>query len=343
MTGHVTDGPAALADGVLDDLDLDVIAALQHAPRASFDTLARAVDASARTVIRRYRRLVGDGLLRVICEVDWSVFAESVPVNLWVRAAPGRMHEVAAALVERDDTTYVTFCSGRADVFCMLHPLTRRATADALVTDLPRLDAIAAVEHEWVLRRLRSTADWRIPRLDADAVQALVPQREHRAVDDRPPELGNVERTLIDLLRYDARLPLADLARALDVPESRARRLATHLFDSGLLRPRVEIEPALLGYPVEAVLSLRCPPAAIPGLLDRLGAHPSTRFLGLTAGTATVTCVAVFRGEWELADLLIGPLVAAEETATVECSLQLEVLKRYWTPRPVRSSGSRTG
>jgi DNA-binding Lrp family transcriptional regulator len=51
---------------VLDQLDRQLIRALQLDPRAAFSRIADVLEVSEQTVARRYRRLRGDGYLRVL-------------------------------------------------------------------------------------------------------------------------------------------------------------------------------------------------------------------------------------------------------------------------------------
>jgi DNA-binding Lrp family transcriptional regulator len=321
------------AESVLDDQDLDLVATLQLAPRAPFDVIARALETSARTVGRRFARLVDSGILRMICEVDWALLAEGVPANVWIRTVPGRIHDVARALADRADTTYVAVSSGRGDVFCVLHGMTRAATTRALTVELPQLDGVASVQTEWVLKRLVSSASWRLPRLSAEQVEVLSPHV--MPVGDGPApgtrrDLTKFERDTAALLRQDARLPFADIARTLSISESRARRTVTAMIETGLLRPRVEIDPPRLGYAIEVVLSLGCRPDTTDAVAAKITAHPATRFLGITAGTSIMTYHGVFGCERELADFLVHGLNSFGGVTTVECSVQGEVFKRYW-------------
>ncbi|MFD2420283.1 Lrp/AsnC family transcriptional regulator [Amycolatopsis pigmentata] len=329
-------------EGNLDEVDLDLIAALQHAPRAPFDLLARTLGSSARTVARRYGRLVEDGLMSVICELDWSLLAEGVPVNVWIRTEPGQAQAVAEALVDRSDTTYVAICSGRGDVYAVLHGMTRDATTRALVVELPGISGVRGLRTEWVLRRLTSSAAWRLKRLSRAQEESLVTQTN--VVDETGThQFGALERKIAALLREDARLPYADIARSLDITESRARRTATDMFSTGLLRPRVEVEPRELGFQIEAVLSISCHPNATSRLGAALASHPATRFLGITGSSAMLTYDGVFHSEGELADFLTGGFDRDNDITAVECSLQLEILKRYWTARSPRGpSGGRS-
>ncbi|WP_051165730.1 Lrp/AsnC family transcriptional regulator [Amycolatopsis orientalis] len=316
-------------DGVLDDIDLDLVAALQHAPRAPFDVLARVLDSSARTVGRRYGRMLDDGLLRVICEVDWSLLAEGPPAHVWLGTEPGRSRAVAEALVRRDDTTHVALASGRGEVYAVVHGMTRGATARALLDAIPAVPGIRSMRTESALRRLTSSAAWRLRRLTREQEEALA-MHAGVAAEESGGELGPLEREVAAVLRDDARTSYSDVARALDISESRARRVATSMFGSGLLRPRVEIEPGKLGYQVEAVLGISCPPAATARLGAAIAAHPATRFLALTAAASTFVFDGVFRGEEDLAEFVSGGFPGSDEVTAVECTLQLEVLKRYW-------------
>ncbi|WP_409185235.1 Lrp/AsnC family transcriptional regulator [Amycolatopsis sp. VS8301801F10] len=313
-------------DGVLDGIDLDLVAALQHAPRAPFDVLARVLDSSARTVGRRYGRMLDDGLLRVICEVDWSLLAEGPPAHVWLGTEPGRAREVAEALVRRDDTTHVALAAGRGEVYAVVHGMTRAAAARALVDEIPAMPGIRSVRTESALRRLTSSAAWRLRRLTREQEEMLA----GTAVEESGAELGPLEREVAAVLRDDARTPYSDVARVLDISESRARRVATAMFGSGLLRPRVEIEPGKLGYRVEAVIGISCPPSATARLGAAIAAHPTTRYLALTAASSTFVYDGVFRGEADLADFVSGGFPGSDDVTAVECTLQLEVLKRYW-------------
>ncbi|MGW7022222.1 Lrp/AsnC family transcriptional regulator [Streptomyces decoyicus] len=324
-----------MEETVIDEIDLDLIAALQIAPRASFDVLARVLDSSARTVARRYARLVDEGAMRVICEIEWSLLAEGLPATVWIGTDPGRAPEVARALAARADTPFVSLASGAADVFCMLHGPTRADTTRALTTELPAVPGIRTLRTEWMLRRLTSTSAWRLPRLASDQIAALAGQNTvQRAAHPRDTPLTGLERDTVAALRHDARMPFSALARTLDITESRARRTVAALLESGLLRPRVEIDPRDIGYAVEVVLSIGCRPGAVQRLAVSLADHPATRFLALTAAASVFTYGGVFRDEEHLADFLTGGFEGSEEATSLECSLQIEVLKRYWTARP---------
>ena len=54
----------------LDTLDLKIIQGLQVGPRLPFARIAEVIGVSEQTVARRYRRLRGDGIMRVVAMVN---------------------------------------------------------------------------------------------------------------------------------------------------------------------------------------------------------------------------------------------------------------------------------
>lgn len=326
-----------MADAVLDDLGHDLVGALQHAPRAPFELIGKVIDATPRTVGRRYNELVHLGLLRVTGEVDWSVQAAvPPPVHLWIRTAPGMTHSVAADLVRRSDTTFVAVATGHGDVFCTLHGTTDSMAARALTVDIPALAGVVSTSTEWVIRRLTSSSAWRLQRLSNEQVSALrngpTPHESIRRGQRR--KLGDIEISAVKMLLGDARVPFSKVADMLQISESRARRLVTSVLETGVIRPRVEIEPRLLGHRLEVVLSIQCDPRHIEPLALLLTRHSSARFVTMTAGTATFIFQGVFRDEDDLAHFVSNDLGGTDNVGVtnLECSVLLEVVKRYWMP-----------
>ena len=83
------------AEHSTDDADLDLVAALQIAPRAPLNTVAEILETSASTATRRLQRLQDLGLLRFICTVHWSLLTTGNPYAVWIRCRPGMISEVA--------------------------------------------------------------------------------------------------------------------------------------------------------------------------------------------------------------------------------------------------------
>ncbi len=87
------------------------------------------------------------------------------------------------------------------------------------------------------------------------------------------------------------------MSRELGIGQSTAYRVTQSLLQRGLVRPRVEIEPALLGYALEAVVALTVSPGGMREAARTLARHPSARYVSTNAGAFSVVHQGVFRDE----------------------------------------------
>ncbi|MFJ2216733.1 Lrp/AsnC ligand binding domain-containing protein [Streptomyces sp. NPDC101062] len=328
---------------LLDDVDLDLVAALQLAPRTPVNALAEVLDSSPSTIARRLARLRAERLLRVVGRLDWPLITTENPRQVWITCEPGRSQEVARRILELAEVQTLLLTTGSADLYCSVYPLLGTDIFDLLTHRLPGIPGIVSTESQLVLRAYTMGQSWRLHRLSEEQTGRL---REHavQITQERrtsPDELSELERRTLELMVDNGRIPAADIARELDVSRSTAYRTSQALLESGALWPRVEIEPALLGYPLTALLSLTVLPQAIPRLLDTLGGHPSARYVSMVAGSTSVIHHGVFRDEEDLADFITTDLGAFPEVTRVNTCVGVRVLRRHWTARDGVRLGSR--
>ncbi|MDA3629249.1 Lrp/AsnC family transcriptional regulator [Saccharopolyspora sp. WRP15-2] len=326
-------------DFALDDLDLDLVSALQEAPRAPINALADAVGSSPTTVGRRLQRMHAEQVLRVIGQLDWTLVSDTHPRHVWITTAPGRLQDVARQVAEIPEAQYVAMATGRADVYCTVRPLGRDSVKDLLTQRLPSVPGVVSTQSDLVLKPFGRAEAWRIDRLDAAQRAVLDPYRIEAQESVAPQALSGQEWEATRLLHADARLTSSDLSRALGVSQSTAHRLIAGLLERQVVRPRVEVEPGLLGFHLEVALSLSTEPGSTEEVGQALGRHPSARYVSMVAGNATVIHQGVFRGEEHLADFLSHDLAVLPGIRSVEVSVVLDVLRRYWINR----SGHRLG
>jgi DNA-binding Lrp family transcriptional regulator len=317
---------------ILDPGDLDLIAALQIAPRAGVQVLSSALGVSAGTVSRRMARLRDRHGLRVVGQVPWWIDSDATPHHVWISTTPGHTDSVAGAIASLDEAQFVATTTGRADVYCILHPA-RRVDAPALLTStLPSIAGVAGSHSELGLHKYLSGASWRLDRLRPDQERQLGEHR-HGEPPTGPVRLTSEEQAVAAVLQRDGRASSAEVAREIGRSGSTAYRVTQSLLDRGLVQPRVEIEPALLGYPLEVVVALSTSAGAMHAVADAVSRHPSARYVTTVAGTSSVIHHGLFRHEDDLAEFLAHEVGRHREVNRFEVSVVLRVLTRYWTPR----------
>ncbi|WP_247197080.1 Lrp/AsnC family transcriptional regulator [Streptomyces sp. GESEQ-35] len=320
----------------LDEDDLDLVAALQHAPRAPLSLLADVLGVSASTAGRRLARLESDRLLRVIGQLDWSVSGEGNPWHVWVTAEPCRAPEVARRLADLPETSHVWVTAGQWDVYCSVQPARRDRTTELLTRSIPAIPGVRSARSELILSAATKSDSWRLPRLAPDQVRHL---SRHASQDEpmgTPPHHSGItddEQRTLRLLAADGRMTTAQVSRELGIGQSTAYRTTQSLLQRGLVRPRVEIEPGLLGYALEVAITLTVSPSAMREVARTLAQHPSARYVTTTAGISCVVHHGVFTDEDSFAEFLTRDLADLPGVTSFDVSVVLDALRRHWLDR----------
>ncbi|QKH35995.1 Lrp/AsnC family transcriptional regulator [Achromobacter pestifer] len=321
----------SLAPG-LDDTDLACLIALQADPRASWRELGAATGIAERTVARRIKRLMDADALRVIAELDPLAAGRGVVLHAWVRCRSGRVPEVADQLARLDISQLVVTLAGSADLMAELTLADAADMPDVVTRVLPSIDGVEHVEARLVLRPFRRAGQWRI--------QAQTGCAAAEATAAQPPAaLTDAEQRMVAYLMRDGRASLAELAEQAGVSEPTAQRLLHNMVERRALSFRVEVEPALVGFPVEAVISVQVRPQAVDALAAHLALDPNTRCLFGTSGASQLFWHVLCRDSLHLWDVVTRRLGELDGVLNSEVGVVMRAHKRCGIVR----AGARLG
>ncbi|MEW1635581.1 Lrp/AsnC family transcriptional regulator [Streptomyces sp. NPDC093801] len=313
----------------LDAFDQALAQALSIDGRAPFSRLAEVLEVSDQTVVRRYHRLRGNGLLRV---VGLPVGGRVGLFESWVRVqcAPDAAVAVAEALARRPDIAWVTLNSGGTEIHCMTRARTREDRDALLLEKLPRTRRVTAISAHTVLRKyIGGPGVWAaLKGLRPDQVEALRPPPPAPEYEEARYTLDGAELALLAVLRQDGRAGYPELARASGLSESTARRRLERLRECGAVYFDVEVIPEHLGYEADASLLLTVPPARLAEVGAALGSHPEVPFAAAITGAANLLAVVVCRDTDALYTYLTERIGAVPGIGQVEVIPNLRTLKR---------------
>ncbi|EKU48824.1 Lrp/AsnC family transcriptional regulator [Brevibacterium casei] len=314
----------------LDSLDLTLVAALQHAPRAPLTVLADVMETSASTVSRRLSRLLDDQLMRITSSVNWSLRGTGHPTVLWIDTRPELTRSVAAALADLPEAQSVYIVTGDSTIRCLLHPPADGTVAGFVLDVIPQIPGVERISSNGILASSARSADWMVPGvLDADQVALLAEARAPGGAET-PPQLRPTELGVVDLLVGNGRATAVQIAEELGITRVTAARALESVLGSGLVRPRIDIEPRHLGYPVEVFAQISCAPSAIADLVVELGKHPNVRTAAMTAGSVAVAVQANVASETALYEFVTADLGGIDGITDVRLSTNLVTVKRNW-------------
>ena len=305
----------------LDDTDLACLVALQAEPRASWRELGAATGIPERTVARRIKRLMDAAALRVIAEPDPLATGRGVVLHAWVRCRSGRVPDVAERLAALDSCQLAVTLAGSADLMAELTLADAADMPDVVTRVLPSIDGVEHVEARLVLRPFRRAGQWRI-QAQPDGAAA------EPAAAQPPAALTDAEQRMVAYLMRDGRASLAELAEHASVSEPTAQRLLHNMVERRALSFRVEVEPALVGFPVEAVISVQVRPQAVDALAAHLALDPNTRCLFGTSGASQLFWHVLCRDSLHLWDVVTRRLGELDGVLNSEVGVVMRAHKR---------------
>ncbi|SDN30287.1 transcriptional regulator, AsnC family [Streptomyces sp. cf386] len=320
---------------IFDELDLQLLDALEVNARASFARLGEVLGVSDQTVARRYRRLCAEGGLRVVAVRD----AERLGQDQWMlrlRCVPDSAQAIADALAQRPDTNWIGIASGGTEVIFGTRPRSPGDRDDLLLGKLPRTPRVLEIRaHQMLHRFYGGPTGWLSKfRVLADDQKAALRNDTVRAAG--PARIDPEDEPLVAALERDGRAGYPELQRVTGRSESTVKRRLAALLASGAVYIDVEYHSETIGYPVAAVLWITTTPAALASVGKALATHDEIAHAAATAGPCSIVATAVIRNTADLYTYLSGPLGRLDGLQHVESSVFLRRVKQLTYQRPAR-------
>ena len=98
-------------------------------------------------------------------------------------------------------------------------------------------------------------------------------------------EMDDLDRRIMRLLRPNARRSYASIARAVGVSEPTVRNRVDRLVKNGAIFPMARVNPAAIGFPVDAMVGIRVNRGYAKGVGARLAAMENVAYVGYTTGS----------------------------------------------------------
>ena len=133
-------------DRRLDETDRAIIGLLQHDGRLPYREIARQLGIAEGTVRLRANRLTRSGALTVVAIADPFRLGYRVLAFSLLNVLPDRQQAVIDALVSWDEVTYISSCTGRADLYAQLVCRDHDHLWELLYERMPAVGGITASE-----------------------------------------------------------------------------------------------------------------------------------------------------------------------------------------------------
>jgi Lrp/AsnC family transcriptional regulator for asnA, asnC and gidA len=142
--------------------------------------------------------------------------------------------------------------------------------------------------------------------------------------------LDDLDRRLMEVLQADGRRPFTEIATAFGVPESTIRARYKAMVDRGMLKVIAVADPLKVGYPLMAMIGVRCTPAALLNTAAALEALPEVSYCVIVAGAYDLLIEVVCQDNDALLAFLTDRLRAIEGVLETETFVYLRILKQNY-------------
>jgi Lrp/AsnC family transcriptional regulator, regulator for asnA, asnC and gidA len=159
----------------LDRVDRQIITALTEDGRLPSAEIARRVgDISERAVRYRIDRLTRAGVMRVTAVVNPQTLGFAVVGDILIDVAPGRLHDVAAHVVEFENVSYVAGSVGEGDLSIQVLARDAEELLRFVNEVIGKVPGVARTKVAIVPWKLKDVYQWRVP---AEATEAAAEGR----------------------------------------------------------------------------------------------------------------------------------------------------------------------
>jgi DNA-binding Lrp family transcriptional regulator len=139
-------GEPTIPAHAVDEQDLGIIHALQHDARSSNRSIAAALAVSEGTVRARLRRMETSQLIRIRAVSDLAAFGMNCTAMVGVRAANGRIAEVADGLLAMNGIAVIVQSLGDFDFILTILTTSRDVLLDMVLRGIQGLDGVGSTE-----------------------------------------------------------------------------------------------------------------------------------------------------------------------------------------------------
>lgn len=267
---------------ILDETDRALVNVLQLAPRASWTVVGQVLGTNPATANRRWQRIAGEGLARVIAYPQPSAWAhQRCMAFVEVDCEPVTRQQVVEALARVPQVASISVPSSGRDLFLTVFTVDLAALSDFVLGQLNRLQVRRTRTH-MVTRLFSQGNKWTLDTLDRARRAHLVRSApRHEANGHAVPAADRAFLLALD----DGRRTFAEIAERTSTSVATARRRLGRMIREETVSFRCETAQPITGWPVAASFWARVPPDELDRIARTLVSLREIRMCAAVTGS----------------------------------------------------------
>jgi DNA-binding Lrp family transcriptional regulator len=273
---------------VMDDLDFQLVNALQISPRISWAQLGGVLHVDPSTLSRRWRRLVDEGVVWTSCSFRPQL-SRLTPSQMMaiveVGCTPGHREAVIQRLTEESPVASIHCTTGPRDLYLTVGARTLQEIDRYVDEQVARVPGISSIQTHLIRTLFQEGSSWRVPALTSSqmrAVGATLPLRQ-------PPKAPTEDHLqIIRALEDDVRRPVSELHETLGKSLSSVSRGIEGLLNADWVRWRVDFSFTEKGWTCGAMLWMSVNQSQIQKVSAAMRVLPQVRMCASVTGEANL-------------------------------------------------------
>lgn len=241
----------------LDENDLDLINALQIAPRLPWTDLATVLGSSPMALSKRWDELTSTGLAWMSAR-GVGLRNGSLAALVDIECLPEKQNDLIATLLLDPRVVSLEECAGSAQLKLTVMVPDMDGLTSFLLDTMGDLEGVRSKTSRIVTGVYKRGDEWRLDSLDPSQVQSLTRLSSGRGSNTkrsapRDPSL------ILGILERDGRAATAEIAREIGRDASSVHRQINALLSSGMLTFRCDLAQSPSGWPISCTWYAKVP------------------------------------------------------------------------------------
>jgi Lrp/AsnC family transcriptional regulator for asnA, asnC and gidA len=144
----------------MDEIDKLILKRLQEDGRTPFTRIAREAQVSESTIRSRYRALIDQGVVHTVSIVDPYALDFQAPAILGLLVEPGLSEDVARAISDLPDVSYVVLTLGTYDLIMEVYCRDVPHLTDFIANQIPKISGIKRIDTLLITKSLKLSYRW---------------------------------------------------------------------------------------------------------------------------------------------------------------------------------------
>lgn len=323
---------------MLDEIDFQLINALQIAPRMPWSALAPVLRTDTSTVSRRWARLRESGLAWTTCYVLPQRMQVPDAVNplrastamVEVRCSAGTRDAIVAAVAQLPIVINVEFTSGPRELALTVSAASPSAIDQFVSSSIATIPGVDSTSIQFTRTMYREGSEFDLGVLTASQ-RRLIQAHLQSATPVPPAPPSPLTDRVIRALQPNVRRPAAEIADELDISVAVARRVITQLMHTDWVRMRADFAHDVVGWNASVLMWMNVPQDQLQSVATNLALMPSVRLCSSTLGPSNLILMLWMKELDELDDI---------ELKLLRVFPQARVMDRWMIPRVAKRMGT---